>query len=532
MNEQDALFLSTRQPQKKLNIAIERLLSDGADFSGQYHTYLKQRLRPALLQTAKNGTPSMMLRLLEQFSVSDRLLLEAVKLCGQLGRAEMTAVLLQKSACTSCIKEMLPSSQPIPVRETQPETSGKDLPISELCEKILRREALHLYCNYPFFGNALAHLSFCPTASYGIGTDGNCIFYCPEAVMSYYKEGTLQELLLHMVFHCLFLHCFPPSGTDRETWDETCDTFVWHELSRMGFKHHGTQSAADCHDVWYHPAHPCASEYDDRGTQMPSNGNNGACTGLSPSKLSSLQKQWEHLKKQMPSASDLKRKRSCGVSGGSRLEWLLLRERGRYDFRSYLQRFCITAEEMQLDPDSFDPIPYYYGQQYLPNMPLIEPLETGETAKIQELVIAIDTSGSCSLPVVQRFLEETCTILTNREYFFQSVRVHLLQCDCLIQEHRIITSREEFFKKAREFQIHGRGGTDFRPVFTYVEKLRREKKIRQLKGLLYFTDGDGIYPQIPTDYETAFVFTDHRFLDMKVPDFIIPLCLELTPAQQ
>ena len=30
--------------------------------------------------------------------------------------------------------------------------------------------------------------------------------------------------------------------------------------------------------------------------------------------------------------------------------------------------------------------------------------------------------------------------------------------------------------------------------------------IRNLKALIYFTDGDGIYPEQKPDYETAFVF--------------------------
>ena len=54
--------------------------------------------------------------------------------------------------------------------------------------------------------------------------------------------------------------------------------------------------------------------------------------------------------------------------------------------------------------------------------------------------------------------------------------------------------------------IKGRGGTDFRPVFQKVEELRKQHVFRNLKALIYFTDGDGIYPEQKPDYETAFVF--------------------------
>ena len=41
-----------------------------------------------------------------------------------------------------------------------------------------------------------------------------------------------------------------------------------------------------------------------------------------------------------------------------------------------------------------------------------------------------------------------------------------------------------------------------------MEKLREEKELKNLRALIYFTDGDGVYPREPTDYETAFVFVE------------------------
>ena len=61
-----------------------------------------------------------------------------------------------------------------------------------------------------------------------------------------------------------------------------------------------------------------------------------------------------------------------------------------------------------------------------------------------------------------------------------------------------------------------------------MEKLRRGGALKRLKGLMYFTDGDGVYPRKPTPYETAFVFTTRRALEYNLPDWIVPLCLETT----
>ena len=51
---------------------------------------------------------------------------------------------------------------------------------------------------------------------------------------------------------------------------------------------------------------------------------------------------------------------------------------------------------MTVDPDSFDYNFYSYGLSLYGNMPLIEPQEWKEVQKVEEFVIVIDTSMSCS----------------------------------------------------------------------------------------------------------------------------------------
>lgn len=50
------------------------------------------------------------------------------------------------------------------------------------------------------------------------------------------------------------------------------------------------------------------------------------------------------------------------------------------------------------------------------------------------------------------------------------------------------------------------GVTDFRPAFSYINKLLENGEFQNLKGVLYFTDGKGIYPAKRPPYETAFLF--------------------------
>ena len=64
--------------------------------------------------------------------------------------------------------------------------------------------------------------------------------------------------------------------------------------------------------------------------------------------------------------------------------------------------------------------------------------------------------------------------------------------------------------------MQGKGTTDFRPAFEYVEALRSRGELKHLGGLLYFTDGKGIYPTKKPSYPTAFLFLD-EYEEERVP---------------
>jgi predicted metal-dependent peptidase len=165
-------------------------------------------------------------------------------------------------------------------------------------------------------------------------------------------------------------------------------------------------------------------------------------------------------------------------------------------------------------------------------MPLIEPLEYKETEKIREFVIAIDTSGSCSNGLIQKFLEYTYSILSSSEVFASKVNIHIIQCDADIKKDDKITDAEEMEDFLSEFTAFGNGGTDFRPVFTYVDELIAKKEFHNLRGLIYFTDGYGVFPEIPPQsYSTAFVFVDEDARTVAIPPWAIKVVLSQDEIQ-
>ena len=86
--------------------------------------------------------------------------------------------------------------------------------------------------------------------------------------------------------------------------------------------------------------------------------------------------------------------------------------RTRYDYKKFLRKFSVLKEEIQVDPDTFDYILYHYGMEMFGNVPLIEPQETKEVHKVEDFVIAVDTSMSCKEELIRKFLEQTYSVLS------------------------------------------------------------------------------------------------------------------------
>ena len=217
--------------------------------------------------------------------------------------------------------------------------------------------------------------------------------------------------------------------------------------------------------------------------------------------------------------------KDMGAEAGELLQYLKVENRERYDYRQFLQKFVTLKEDIRVDEDAFDFIFYTYGLQMYGNLPLIEALEYKEVKKVEELVIAIDTSESCEGETVKRFLEETYAILSSSESFFHKMNVHIIQCDASVQMDKRITSKEELAQFMEDFALRGSGGTDFRPVFQYVDKLIAERAFQNLKGLIYFTDGYGTFPKRRPPYDAAFVFYHEDYTDVGVPPWAMKLIL-------
>ena len=223
-----------------------------------------------------------------------------------------------------------------------------------------------------------------------------------------------------------------------------------------------------------------------------------------------LDKDWEDIGKR--TEEEMKDEKEGEKS--EKLSWFLHLEHKRYTpFQDFLRKFSVDREELKTDPESFDYGYYYFGLSQYGNMPLIEENEYREKRKIPELVIAIDTSYSTKGEMVKRFLEEALAILADKEAFFTKCRVHIIECDDRIRKDLLVEDAEEMERYRERFEVSGGYGTDFRPVFHFIEDLQKKGELKELKALLYFTDGRGRYPKYAPSYTAAFIFPRGEDID-------------------
>ncbi len=153
------------------------------------------------------------------------------------------------------------------------------------------------------------------------------------------------------------------------------------------------------------------------------------------------------------------------------------------DWRAELHRYLnVHAKE---DYQFFPPNKKYIHQGFaLPSL----------KSELLKIVVAIDTSGSIDTDLLATFFSHFQSIMES----FRSYEIDLIECDAKIQEHRVFYPGDMI-----EYKAIGGGGTDFRPLFEYVDR-----EIPDAKIVIYFTDGFGTFPQFRPIHDTLWVMPE------------------------
>lgn len=80
-----------------------------------------------------------------------------------------------------------------------------------------------------------------------------------------------------------------------------------------------------------------------------------------------------------------------------------------------------------------------------------------------------------------------------------------------------MTNLEEFQWYLDHLELYGGGGTDFRPALRRIDELVESGELPHLGGVLYFTDGYGVFPEREPAYPVAFVMLRYRYDDINIP---------------
>ena len=113
------------------------------------------------------------------------------------------------------------------------------------------------------------------------------------------------------------------------------------------------------------------------------------------------------------------------------------------------------------------------------------------TSQTFRLVIAIDSSGSIDEELLSQFLSEV--------NFLMSLVSHY-QIELIVSDDKIHSHKTFFTGESLECEIQGGGGTNFRPVFEFVDR-----EFDDVKLLLYFTDLQGKFPLQEPSYGVKWI---------------------------
>lgn len=460
--------------------------------------------------------------------------------------------------------------------------------ISKLAKDVLSVARNTLVINLRFMDKAISMLDVQESLLIkDVSVNGKIIVYNPVFVLKTFsrEREIVPRMYLHMILHCVYQHFWVETGANKDYWDLACDIAVEQTINDMDLDSIRTSSSElqasvinsfkkkvkyitadmlyryflriqlsdkelkrlkklfsqDDHALWYSPPIKAqGNEGSERrrdmqldaphNSQTSSNsqaddGSPQEATAGTSEQIKKLLDEWKDVAKQMKMDLETFSKEK-GDSSGGLSQNLVAVTREKYDYAEFLKKFAVLGERMKINDDEFDYIFYTYGLNLYGKMPLIEPLEYKDTKQIKEFVVAIDTSGSTSGDLVQTFVKKTYNILKQTESFFTRFNLHIVQCDAEIQEAVKITCQQEFDNYIQSMTIKGLGGTDFRPVFSYVDELIANHEFANLKGMIYFTDGFGTFPSKQPPYDVAVVYVDDGYENPEVPVWAIKLVLQ------
>jgi len=369
-----------------------------------------------------------------------------------------------------------------------------------------------LVLDHPFFGALALRMNLeeeTKRRTRTMATDGRSIFY-DNGFVKGCSDLELIGLLAHEVMHPAMQHHTRRGDRDPGLWNDAADYAINPILTEAGFTLPGNvlndpqywgMTAEQIYDALNQPRSGGDEEekgQDDNQTRDGREGGEGDADGhgdgdvgedtdnavankpgavLDAPDPAQQEAEWQVAVKQATQAAQMMGQLPAGMAQAvdeaskPRIDWKAL-------LRRFVQQFA-SADYSWRTPNRR----YIAGGVYLPEL---------RSESMPAIVVAVDTSASTS-SVLPIFKAELQSIVDE----CQPEATLVMMADAAVQ-------RVDRFERDDpiEFNVEGLGGTDFRPVFEHVDREQLNPAC-----LIYLTDGDGCFPDEPSDYPTLWAIT-------------------------
>lgn len=398
-------------------------------------------------------------------------------------------------------------------------------------ETRLTRARTRLIIDKPFLGALVLRLplvaadpKWCQTTA----TDARKLYYNPEYIDALSNEQ-VQFVISHEALHCALSHFARRGHRNRMRWDVACDYAINPLLMADGLKpppgalyedsfegmtaeeiypfidENTADEPMDRHvydddeDSGEQPPPPGPQDRDEPPPKgdSPGEGDDGEAGGqgqadpdsggapqpppLSGGEQETLQIQW-----QQRMAGAAQQAMQAGKLGGLLARMIDHLLQPRLPWRMLLARYMTAVAR---DDYSYMRPSRREGNAILPSL----------RSSQLDVVVAVDTSGSVQDRELREFAAEVNAIKGQMR-----ARVTLVVCDSAVSEDSpwCFEPWEELELPA---DLKGGGGTDFRPVFDWIERQDRQPDL-----LVYFTDANGEFPTLEPAYGTVWLVKGKR----------------------
>jgi predicted metal-dependent peptidase len=371
-------------------------------------------------------------------------------------------------------------------------------------ERKLTRARIQLLLNQPFFGTLCLRLKLMPSAVPTMATDGCRIVYS-AAFVEELTPAELEAVLAHEVMHCALGHHCRRGERDPALWNQAADLAINPILVSNGFtlpagalldsafdnlsaeeiyasllqrnkeesstpqpepasqppnagSGTGQGSQGQLAPESGHSAQPPSAPMqsgsgNEAGTQLPRPGAFGEvwdATDEQGKPASQAEKSRQQHEWSIAADQAIRAAKACGHEPANLDRPLSESRQSKQDWRTILRDFVAATA-----PSDYRWTPpnrrYIASGLYLPSV---------ERTGIGTIVVAVDTSGSIGTEELEQFEGEISAMSDEAK----PESIHVVYCDAAVQSFQEFGPSEPI-----ELEPKGGGGTDFRPVFEWVE---------------------------------------------------------------